>query len=61
LLGKPPLRRFYLSECNACDGDFGSYNRTESDAVIHDFRQIIIDTGLIGVVFAIDRPAWDHL
>lgn len=60
LPGKPPLRRFHLSECNACDGDFGSYNRAESDAVIHDFRQIIIDTALIGAAFAIDRRAWDQ-
>ncbi|MGH7193684.1 MAG: hypothetical protein ACREJM_09145 [Candidatus Saccharimonadales bacterium] len=60
LPSKPRLRRFHLSECNACDGDFAAYSRAESDAVIHDFRQIIIDAKLIGTALAIDRRAWNE-
>jgi hypothetical protein len=60
LLGKPALRRFHLSECNACDGDFADYSRAESDAVIHDFRQIIIDAKLISIASAVDRRTWNE-
>ena len=60
LAGKPPLEKFHLSACNACDGEFLGYSRAESDAVIHDFRQIIIDAGVIGAAFAVDRRAWDE-
>jgi hypothetical protein len=57
---KPPLPRFHLASCNACDEEFRGYTRAESDAVIHDFRQIILNAGLIGTAFAVDRRAWDE-
>ena len=43
LPGKPPLRSFHMSKCEARDGEFADYNVAEKDAVIHDFRQLIID------------------
>jgi hypothetical protein len=58
---KPPLKVFHLSACNARDGEFAGYNDAEQDAVIHDFRQIIIDAGLISTAFAIDKCAWEEL
>jgi hypothetical protein len=61
LPGKPALPRFHLAACNACDEEFLGYSRAESDAVIHDFRQIILDAGLIGIASAVDRRAWDEL
>jgi hypothetical protein len=61
LPGKPALPRFHLAACTACDEEFLGYSRAESDAVIHDFRQIILDAGLIGMASAIDRRAWDEL
>src|SRR5947209_3862900 len=44
LEGKPPLKKgFHLSACNARDGEFSHYSDAEQDALIHAFRQIIID------------------
>jgi hypothetical protein len=60
LPGKPPLSSFHLSACNACDDEFTGYSRAESDAVIHDFRQIIIDAAVIATAFGADRRAWDE-
>jgi hypothetical protein len=59
--GKPPLRMFHLSPCNSGVGEFADYTDGEQDAVIHDFRQIIIDAGLTSTASAIDRKAWDEL
>jgi len=59
--GKPPLRMFHLSTCNAGGSEFADYRDAEQDAVIHDFRQIIIDAGLTSTASAIDRKAWDEL
>jgi hypothetical protein len=61
LPGKPTLKRFHLSACNARDGEFQSYNDAEQDAVIHDFRQIIIDTKLTSIATGIDKRAWHEL
>jgi hypothetical protein len=59
--GKPPLRMFHLSHCNACVEEFSTYSDAEQDAVIHDFRQIIIEAKLTSFASAIDRRAWDDL
>jgi hypothetical protein len=61
LPGKPPLKMFHLSACNARRGEFRRYSDAEQDAVIHDFRQIVIDARLTSVASAIDRRAWDEL
>jgi hypothetical protein len=59
--GKPALSMFHLSACNARDGEFVDYSDAEQDAVIHDFRRIVIDAGLISTAIAVDRRAWDEL
>jgi hypothetical protein len=59
--GKPPLKKFHLSHCNARVEEFADYSDAEQNAVIHDFRQIIIDAQLASVATAIDRRAWDEL
>ena len=61
LPGKPCLRRFHLSACNAKREEFESYSDAEQDAVMHDFRRILIDTDLISTASAIDRNAWNDL
>lgn len=61
LPGKPRLGMFHLSHCNARDGEFAGYSDGEQDAVIHDFRKILIDCKLISVAAAIDAKAWDEL
>jgi len=59
--GKPALRMFHLSACNARDGEFESYNRAEQDLLIRELRQIIIDARLTSVAMAVDKKAWDDL
>jgi hypothetical protein len=61
LEGKPRLKMFRLSSCNARSGEFRSYTNAEQDAVIHDFRQIIIDAQLTSIAMAVDKRAWDEL
>jgi hypothetical protein len=58
---KPPLRKFHMTDCMARDGEFFGYSEPERDAVIHDFRQIILDSGLYGYVCAVHLPDWDHI
>ena len=58
---KPPLRRFHMADCEARSGEFSGYSKAEKDAVIHDFREIIIDNKLPGYVIAVERRASDEL
>jgi hypothetical protein len=59
--GKPPLRAFHLSHCAAREGEFADYNQAERDKITHDFRQIILASGVASVAYTIDRVAWDEL
>ena len=47
---KPPLRSFHMADCEARSGEFSGYSTAEKDAVIHDFREIIIER-LLTIVF----------
>lgn len=58
---KPALKKFHLAECEALDGEFRGYTRTESDSLQHDLRQIISDHAVIGITHCIDRVAYDRL
>jgi hypothetical protein len=55
--GKPPLKTFHLSACAGRwpRSGFEDYTDAEQDAVIHDFRQIILDCMLTSTASAIDR------
>ncbi len=61
LPGKPPLKRFHMWDCQWGMGDYAGYSKGERDAVIHDFRQIILDCGVTGVAAAISRKDFDEL
>jgi hypothetical protein len=61
LPGKPPLKRFHMFDCEWGLGEFADYNKAERDAVTHDFRQIILDSGVTGVCAGIARPDFDEL
>ncbi len=61
LPGKPTLRRFHMANCMARHGEFFSYSEADRNAVIHDFRQLILDAKLIGYVMAVDKVAWDQI
>jgi len=59
--GKPALKMFHLSHCNAKDGEFLGYTDGECDAVTHDFRQVLIAAGLASTASVIDKRAWNEL
>lgn len=61
LPGKSPLKRFHMHHCQRQRGDFIDYSDAESDALIHDFRQIILDCGVHGVSAAISKADYDEL
>jgi hypothetical protein len=50
-----------MVDCMQRDREFSNYSEAERDAVIHDFRQIILNANLIGNVTAVDRAAWDSI
>jgi hypothetical protein len=61
LPGKLPLKRFHMWDCQWRKGEFIDYREAESDALIHDFRQIILDSGVTGVAAAIAKKDYDEL
>jgi hypothetical protein len=61
LPGKPTLRRFHMADCMARQGEFVGYSDAEADAVTHDFRQIIIGSGVYGYAVGVSRADWDQI
>lgn len=60
-LGKQPLKKFSQSDCRACTGEFSGYTRAESDVMQHAFRQILIESSVVGVCNGVDVEAWDRI
>lgn len=58
---RPPLARFHMHDCVAARGEFETYSIAERDALIHDFRQIIINSGVLGYAIAVSRADWDRI
>lgn len=61
LPGKPPLEAFHLSHCVGHHEEFKDYTFAESEALRHDFRQIILRSNLFQLSLAISRVDWDDL
>lgn len=61
LSGKPRLHRFHMADCMAKEGEFVTYSDAEADAVAHDFRQIIIESGAWGYAIGVSRQDWRKL
>lgn len=58
---KPPLRKFHMSNCEASYGEFEGYSPAERDAVIHDFRQIILDHPVQAYISGVSLRDWDQI
>lgn len=56
--GRPSLKRFHMADCEAGQGEFACYNRAERDLVIHEFRQIILNSRAYGYAIAVSRKDW---
>jgi hypothetical protein len=61
LPGKGALKRFHMTDCEAGTGEFTGWNRAERDAVIKEFRDIILKHDLGGYACAVPRKEWDDL
>lgn len=61
LESKPPIKSFSLWDCQNAQREFCRYSRPESDLLTKEFREIIIESGVIGFAAAIDKIAWDEL
>ena len=59
LPGKPPLKKFRLTDCHAIAGEFKGYTRTECDVVQNLFRTAIVESDLIPVAYGVDTAIWD--
>jgi hypothetical protein len=60
-LGKQSLPSFGLSDCRGRRHHFRDYSDAEVDAITHDFRELIKNSGVKAVASAIDKKAWDDL
>ena len=61
--GKPPLKAFSLSDCKAGVGEFvpDAYNRAECDELRCHIRNIIINSGVCAIAYAVDARVWNDL
>lgn len=59
--GKPRLKKFSLADCNARRGEFLGYSQAESDLLQNECRELIVQAGVIGLSFAVEREPWDRL
>ena len=60
LPGKPALRRFHMTDCMAGQAEFRGYTNGERDAVIHDFRQLILRSNCYGYCCAVLVDEWER-
>ncbi|MGA2312025.1 MAG: DUF3800 domain-containing protein [Xanthobacteraceae bacterium] len=58
---KPKLSRFHMTECQASDGEFTGWTRTETDYFCHQLGTVIIDSGVSAYGMACFRKDWDDL
>src|SRR6202171_211297 len=58
---KPPLRRFHMTDCNASQGEFTGWSRTETDYFCHQLRTEIIQSDVAAYGIACSRKDYDEL
>jgi hypothetical protein len=59
--GKPPLKRFHMTDCEAADGEFLGWSRTATDYLVHELGDIILKSGVWGFAAAIERRPYEEL
>jgi hypothetical protein len=57
----PPLRKFHLFDCQYHLGEFTDYSEPERDRLQRLFREIIADSGVVGIGYAVDRAAFNRI
>jgi hypothetical protein len=61
LPGKPRLTKFGLADCEGHHGEFAGYSEAESDLLQNECRELIVQAGVIGLAYAVERESWDRL
>jgi hypothetical protein len=61
LPGKPHLTKFGLADCERHRGEFAGYGGAESDLLQNECRELIIQSGVIGLAYAVERAEWERL
>ena len=61
LPGRPPIKKFGLSQLRGGYDQFRDYGREERDQINTRFKNIILDVGLVTLAAAVDRNAWNEL
>jgi hypothetical protein len=60
LPGKPPLRKFHMTDCISGYGEFRNYSVEERELVIEGFHDIILASNVIGRAIGLSRHDWDR-
>lgn len=60
LLAREGISRLHMTDLSAGAGEFQGWESGRRDAVVHDFRQVIIDAGIAGIGHSVSRPDWDR-
>ena len=58
---RPRLRRFHMTDCQASQGEFLGWSRTETDYFCHQLRTVIIEFDVAAYGIACARKNWDEL
>jgi hypothetical protein len=61
LPGKPPLKKFSVRDCRWAEGEFAFYKPEERDALRYRTREIIRDSALDPVAYAIPTALYDSI
>jgi hypothetical protein len=59
--GKPPLKRFHMTECQNSLGEFAGWKRVETDYLVHELGGVIIKAGLYSDGLAVARKDYDEI
>ena len=59
--GKLPLSEFHMAECQASQGEFLGWKRTETDFLVHELATIILQCGIYGFGGAVARKEYEKL
>jgi hypothetical protein len=58
--GKPPVKRFHMTDCYNSLSEFAGWNRNETNYLAKELGEIIFRCNLWGCASAINRKAWDQ-
>jgi len=61
LPSKSRLTKFGLADCEGHHGEFAGYSTAQSDLLQNECRELIVQAGVIGLAYAVERECWDRL